>query len=85
MPIITITRHYIASNVDDRFSIGDNEHDGNAAAAKYLLPAGYSFDAADRVIRDKDGVECGVFLGPHNGPRLMSLAGRVPNVDLKPA
>ena len=83
MTKITITRHYIASNVADRFSVGNNEHDGNASIDTYVLPAGYHVDVG--CVRDPNGIECSIVLGPHNGPRLISRIGNRPDVDLRAA
>lgn len=79
---IHITRHYIASNRDDRFSIGDHEHEGSASLDTYTLPEGYAVDHMVGCVRDPDGVECAIVLGQHNGPRLMSRIGSRPDVDL---
>ncbi len=82
---IDITRHYIAARVADRFSLGNHEHEGSASLDTYVLPAGYHVDVDVGCVRDPDGIECAIVLGPHNGPRLMSRIGSRPDVDLRAA
>lgn len=77
MAIVTITRHYSDfSNVADKLSVGNNEHDGDASAADYSLPEGYAVDAAYNVIRDRDGYECAIVLHDSN-PKLISRGGKI--------
>lgn len=77
MTTVTITRLYAGfRNVSDRFAVGDIEHEGQAAAALYSLPAGYTVE--DGVIYDPAGIMCDVVMG-QRGPKLMSLAGSLPD------
>lgn len=81
MTTLLVTRHFSGFvNVDDRFSVGDNEHEGDAATSKYRLPDGYTLHG--ETIRDPEGYECGIFLGSHDGPVLMSMAGPVADAPL---
>lgn len=75
--VITLTRHY-SSFADRRwYSVGNNEHEGNAAAADYLLPPGYSYDAVAGMIYDDAGNGCVITLDVHHS----GLPIAVTNVD----
>lgn len=76
MTTITITRHYSdMTNVADSFSLGHNEHDGNAAVAAYTLPEGYVVEAG--AIYDPAGFVCAIVAGDtgKGAPLLVSRAG----------
>lgn len=83
MTTIMITRHHNGfANVDDTFAIGNHEADGAASLAEYALPADYTV-AAEGFVRDADGIECGIFLGQHGGPILVSMVGNCPDAILR--
>lgn len=82
MTTIQITRHYTPQNVADRFTIGNNEHEGDAAMTEYPLPEGYSVQ--DGRIYDPAGIECAIVAGKR-GPVLMSRAGDHPDTVLATA
>lgn len=74
MTTILVTRHFSGfANRADSFSIGDNEHEGNAACTRYTLPAGYSL--ADGAIYDASGFAARIYPGEAGEPVLVSLAG----------
>jgi hypothetical protein len=75
--MITITRHHTGFyNVADQYSLGNNEHDGNASTTAYTLPSGYSFDPVCNDIRDPDGCVCAI-VQSDDGPQLISLVGKI--------
>lgn len=81
MTTITITRLFSGfQNVEDRFALGDLEHDGNAAAGRYVMPAGYSVDTG--LIRDPAGIECAIVDDGNGRPMLVSRAGMHADVVL---
>ncbi|WP_370677613.1 hypothetical protein [Pleomorphomonas sp. PLEO] len=75
-----ITKHYIAGNVDPRFSLGNNERDGHAELFEVELPDGYT--VRDTILRDPDGYECGIYVGKGGRPKISSKAGSCPDVQL---
>ena len=81
MTTLLITRHFSRfGNVEDRFTVGDREYEGDAAASEYRVPEGYTLDGD--TIRDPEGYECGIFPGKGDAPVLISMAGPVPDAVL---
>lgn len=76
-----ITKHYIAGNIDPRFTVGNNERNGHAELFEVEMPDGYIVDR-DNIIRDPDGYECGVYVGKGGRPKISSKAGSRPDVQL---
>lgn len=73
--IVTITRHHSGfANVEDRYSIGDNDS-ADTSVGRYVLPHGYTVD--DDVIRDPQGYQCEIVEHDSGRPQLISLAGPV--------
>lgn len=80
---ITVTRHYSGvANRADTFSIGDREHEGNAAATKYLIPESYTLDKETNELVDPDGFVCRIVEGGGRKPFVMSTRGTRPDVYL---
>ncbi|MFG1454460.1 hypothetical protein V5F44_19730 [Xanthobacter sp. V2C-8] len=74
MTKITVTRMYSGfSNVADSFSLGNMEHEGNAAASSYDLPDGYTVDGG--VLYDPMGYACEIIAGHGGSLTLVSRAG----------
>lgn len=83
MTKVTITRHYSGfTNVADKFSLGNREHEGDAAATDYNLPEGYEVDETYNVIRDAAGYECAIALHGSGKPQLISRAGPIGTVTV---
>lgn len=80
METVLITRHYSGfGNVEDTFSLGNSEHEGNASLSRYDLPAGYTVKS-DRIFDTAD-IECAI-CAAGNKVMLVSRAGTCADIVL---
>lgn len=84
MTTVVLTRYYsLFVNVQDRYSVGNHEADGDAATETYALPDGYSVIDGD--ICDPDNIVCLIYPAQNGKPTLISAIGNRERVTLEVA
>lgn len=78
---IYVTRHYSGmQNREDRLSLGNYEHEGNASLFRTRLPPGYTVRGGEAI--DPRGYACVLVLDEAGRPVIRSLTGPCPDAVL---